>query len=191
MMYIGLGVIGFLLLFVSDVCGLREKCTFQFVSAIVGTFFIFVSSVMILTLGYNYELALGFRIIGLLLAITFLLLTIYSVVIEVSKNNDDKQLITSGTYALNRHPGVLWLFLYYFFGSFFFADYMILIAGIVFTIVNIIYVHLQEMLIFKHIFENYDEYKKTTPMILPTKSSLQKCIKTINGGEHEKLTRNA
>lgn len=191
MIFIGLGVLGFVLLFVSDLCGLREKCSYKYLTAFSGTFLIFVSSIIILTLGYNYELSLRYRLIGLILAVLFLLLTIYSIVYEVGKNNQDKKLITSGTYALNRHPGVLWLFLYYFFGSFFFADYMILIAGVVFTLVNILYVYLQERLIFRHIFDNYDEYIKSTPMILPNRSSVQRCLKTINGGEHEKLTRNA
>lgn len=191
MMYIGFGILGFVLLFVADYCGLRNRCAYKNIAALSGTFLIFISSIVILTLGYNYELGMSYRLIGLVLGVTFLLLTIYSIVIEVSKNNDEKKLITTGTYALSRHPGVIWLFLYYFFGSFFFADYMILIAGVCFTIVNVLYVYLQEKLIFKHIFDNYDEYIKTTPMILPTKSSLQKCLKTINGGEHEKLTRNA
>lgn len=191
MILIGLGVLGFVLLFVADYCGLRDKCVYKNLSAFSGTFLIIILSVVILTQGYNYELPLSIRMISFAFTLLFLLMMIYSIVIEVSKNNSEKKLITTGTYALSRHPGVLWFLLYYVFGSFVFADYMILIAGIVWTIVNIVYVVFQERFIFKALFDNYEEYKQSTPMIIPTRSSVQKCLKTINGGEHEKLTRNA
>ncbi len=191
MIYIGLGIIGFAMLFVADYCGVKDKGFLKYLSAFSGTFLITSASVIILTRGYNYNLLISYRLIALVFMLLSFLLMIYSVVIEVSKNNSEKKLVTTGTYALTRHPGVLWFLLYYVLGSFVFADYMILIAGIVWTVMNIIYVVLQERIIFNKIFADYEEYKKTTPMIIPTISSIQKCLKTINGGEHEKLTRNA
>lgn len=191
MMYIILGIIGFRLLFVSDYCGLREKSVFKNLSAFLGTFLIFFSSVMLLTQNYRFYVSIQYRIIGSLLGIGFLLLMIYSIVIEVSKSDNEKILITTGTYALSRHPGVIWFFFYYMAGSFAFGNYIVLIAGVIWTIVNIAYVILQEKLIFKHIFINYDDYTKQTPMIIPTINSFKKCLTTINGGKHEELTRNA
>lgn len=194
MLFIGLGILGFGLLLVSDLCGIRKEnkfCSFKYVAAFTGTFFIFISSIVILTMDYRFDLSWTYRIISLLFTVLFLLLMIYSIVIEVSKNNQDKKLVTTGTYSLTRHPGVLWLFLYYMFGGIFFTNYMILMAGIIWTLVNILYVYLQEVLVFKYIFDNYHEYKDTTPMIVPNKSSFMQCLKTIHGGRNEELTRNA
>lgn len=194
MLFIGFGIMGFGLLLVSDICGIRKEskfCSFKYVAAFSGTFFIFLSSIFILTLDYRMDMPFVLRVISFIFTMLFLLLMIYSIVIEVSKNNADKKLITTGTYSLTRHPGVLWFFLYYMFGGILFANFMILIAGIVWTIVNIFYVYLQEVLVFKHIFDNYHDYKTTTPMIIPNKSSLLQCLKTIHGGKNEELTRNA
>ena len=119
---------------------------------------------------------------GFLTSIFFALL-VYSVLIEVNLNKKKAdKLITSGTYALTRHPGVLWLLFYYIFGALLFANIELLIAGIVWSIANIFYVYLQEKLVFHKIFNNYDLYAITTPMLLPNIKSAKKCIKTLTGG---------
>lgn len=188
MMFILLGVLGFVLLLVSDISGLKNKRTLQYLLAFLGTSIIFTSSVLILMNGSDYILALPYRIMFGSFSLLFFFLLIYSVVFEVRTS---KGIVTYGTYALVRHPGVIWLLLFYTFGSFVFLNTDILIAGIVWSSVNVLYVHIQERFIFLKIFEGYCDYKLKTPMLFPTYKSFKECLKTLHGGKDEKLTRNA
>jgi len=187
MEFILLGCLGFGLLFVSDMCGLKGKCRFQNLLAFSGTFFVFISSVIILMGGTDYNLSLTVRLLSGFFALGFLLLLIYSVVFEVrapkdsNKPGDKPELVTTGTYALSRHPGVIWFLFYYVFGSLFFMNSEILIAGIIWSSINVVYVLLQERVVFHKLFENYNTYSKDTPMIIPNIKSIKKCINTING----------
>lgn len=192
MFYVLSGTIGFMLLLGSDIVGINAYKKTQNFLAFFGTLIIIVSSVFILLQGETYQLDIRLRILFGVLGLMFLFFLVYSVVIEVRRNSDkESKLVTSGTYALSRHPGVLWLFFYYVFGSLFFANIDILIAGIVWTFINVIYVVIQEKLIFNKIFSDYEHYKNSTPMLLPTVSSVKKCLDTLDGGKNEKLTRNA
>jgi len=186
---ITVGVVGFALMFASDVCGSRNNFKGRNFLAFFGVLILFSSSVYILTYGEGMNISFTYRIISGLFTLIFLFLLVYSVVIEVNKKREeDEKLITTGTYALTRHPGVIWFLLYYLFGSILFANYDILIAGLVWSIANVIYVLLQEKLVFNKIFDNYDVYTKTTPMLLPNITSIRKCIKTLNGGHNERFT---
>ena len=192
MLFILSGAFGFLLMLGSDLFGIKKYNVAQNLLAFFGTLIIVCSSILILLEGNTYQMEIGYRLLFGAIGLMFLFFLVYSVLIEVKKNKmRDDQLVTSGTYALSRHPGVLWLFLYFVFGSLFFANINILIAGIVWTLVNVIYVIIQEKVIFSRIFSNYENYKEETPMLLPTISSIKKCLDTLDGGKNEKLTRNA
>jgi len=189
MLFILSGAIGFLFMLGSDLVGIKKNNVAQSLLAFFGTIIIVSSSVGILLVGNTYQLDVGLRVLFGAIGLVFLFFLIYSVLIEVKKNKaESNQLVTSGTYALSRHPGVLWLFFYYVFGSLSFANTDILIAGIVWSLINVIYVIVQEKVIFTRIFSNYEIYKKETPMLLPTRSSIKKCLVTLDGGRNEKLT---
>ena len=192
MLFILSGAIGFLLLLGSDILGIKNHSVTQHILAFFGTLIIVLSSVLILLEGETYQMDLRLRILFGAFGLMFLFFLVYSVIFEVRLNRGkENPLVTSGTYALSRHPGVLWLFFYYVFGSLFFANIDILIAGIVWSLINVVYVVIQEKVIFNKIFSDYEIYKESTPMLLPTVSSIKKCLDTLDGGKNEKLTRNA
>lgn len=184
MVYLLLGVLGFIFLLVFDICSLCEKSVIKYFFGISGFLLIVFSSGFLLTINANITFSFSFRIISLGIAILSLLLLIYSVFIEVGKNTyqykNENKLITTGTYALSRHPGVLWLLFVYLFGAIYFQNYYILYAGLIWTGINIIYVVIQEKFIFTKLFDNYGSYIETTPMIFPSLDSLEKCITTLN-----------
>ncbi len=184
MTYLVLGIFGFILLLIFDIFSLNEKSLLKYVFGVAGFSLIIGSSVLLLTLNGTIEFSSYFRFTSLVVAIIFLLLLIYSVFIEVGKNTyqykNENKLVTTGTYALSRHPGVLWFLFVYLFGAIFFQNHYILFAGLIWTGINIIYVFIQERFIFTKLFEHYGNYIESTPMFLPSKNSVEKCITTLN-----------
>lgn len=184
MIYLGLGILGFILLLFYDICSICDKYIVKYFFGISGFFLIVMSSVALLNIGSNVTFAYSFRWISLIMGVISLFLLIYSVFIEVGKNTykfrNENKLVTTGTYALSRHPGVLWFLFVYLFGAIYFQNYFILGAGLIWTVINIIYVYLQERFIFVKLFENYDTYILSTPMILPSYQSIEKCLTTLN-----------
>ncbi|MDD6347740.1 MAG: hypothetical protein PUA52_07030 [Lachnospiraceae bacterium] len=82
----------------------------------------------------------------------------------------------SGMYALCRHPGVLWLGGLY--AGLFLAlpGWLSAAAGIVFFILDVVYVVIQDSVIFPQQFSDYGDYRKTTPFLIPTAASLRRCL---------------
>ena len=182
MIYISIGITGFILLLLFDVCSLCDKSIIKYFFGISGFSLIAGSSVFLIQMESYASFSLS--IIALAFAIVSLFLLIYSVFIEVGKKtyeyDNSNTLITTGTYALSRHPGVLWFLFLYLFGAVYFQNHLVLYAGLIWTVMNIIYVIIQERFIFTKLFEGYSSYIQTTPMILPSNSSLGKCITTLN-----------
>lgn len=191
MLFIGLGIIGFAFMFISDICNRYKRYHIKVLIGLLGIFSIAYSTFQIISIDYVLSVSIWIRIISVLFTVVFSILLVYSIFIEVSITNKDHGLITSGTYALSRHPGVLWLFMVYLFASFVFGNYGLLLAGIVWTLVNILYVYLQEKYIFIYLFENYDGYQDTTPMLLPGKKQIIHLMKKLSGGKNEEFKRNA
>nr|WP_122013512.1 hypothetical protein [Maliibacterium massiliense] len=84
-----------------------------------------------------------------------------------------------GVYALCRHPGVLWQ------AGLCFSMYLalgtrdMLLAALLFTLLNVLYVLLQDRWTFMRQFDDYGRYRRTTPFLLPTKASLRACARTF------------
>jgi len=176
---------GFALLLMFDVLSLGKRKYVKYIFGISGFLMIFISSILIV-LNYSHFLEINnmFRIVSLLIALASLILLIYSVFIEVGRKTykvkNEHSLVTSGTYALTRHPGVLWMLLLYIFGAIFFQNLLAIYAALIWTLANIIYVTIQERFIFHKIFDDYDKYRETTPMILPNFQSIEKFITIKN-----------
>lgn len=185
MILLGIGILGFGLLLLFDISSLANKNLLKYFFGITGFLSIFVSSILIVAkFSYIFEIDLAYRLISLVLGIIFLVLLIYSVFIEVGKKTytieNEHSLVTDGTYALSRHPGVVWMLLLYIFGAIFFQNLLAIYAALIWTTVNIIYVSIQERYIFHKIFDNYDTYRESTPMIFPNYQSIEKFITTKN-----------
>ena len=175
-----LGISAFVFMFVFDILSMNHKKKSKYIFMISGPALLIIGSILIVRRETAFLLPTSLRIFFGAMAILFLLLLIYSVVIEVGKNtyqyNNKPQLITDGTYALSRHPGVLWMFGLYSALAFTLAHTELLIAAFVFTTVNCMYVYIQEKIIFTHIFNDYKSYQEDTPFILPNIKSIKAFI---------------
>jgi len=184
MIYILIGALGFGFLLLFDLFSMNAKSYLKYVFCLAGSMMIVISSVFIILNFSETTFSLWTRVIGGIFSFLFLVLLIYSVFIEVGKKTygfkTEFKLVTTGTYALSRHPGVLWFFLLYLCGFLLFQNTLVLYAGLVWTGVNILYVFIQERFIFHKIFDGYEYYQKSTPMIIPSYQSIEKCITTLN-----------
>jgi protein-S-isoprenylcysteine O-methyltransferase Ste14 len=184
MVYISLGVLGFIAFMVFDIASLNQKCCSKYFFGAIGLLLIVISTVMIIQMKENIVLNNWIRMGSYILALIFLSLLIYSVFVEVGKNtyeyNAKPCLVTDGTYSLVRHPGVLWFVFTYLFAALAFESQMLLYAGLVWSVVDGLYTYIQEKYVLYKLFGNYTEYKKTTPMFIPNITSMKKFIASEN-----------
>lgn len=97
------------------------------------------------------------------------------------RQNGKPVVYDGGVYALCRHPGVLWLALFYLFLWLAFGGIWLLAAAVVFTGLDVAYVVLQDRWTFPRTFTDYGEYQKSTPFLLPTGASIKRCVHTLRG----------
>lgn len=123
----------------------------------------------------------------LLLAACFLFLLIYTLFFSLpfqetysdqSLKSKKNKCYRSGMYALCRHPGVLWMFGFYFMLSLAFDSKLMWQACLLFNLMNLIYVVIQDNWTFMHLFCDYHEYRQQVPFLLPNMKSIKNCVKS-------------
>lgn len=83
-----------------------------------------------------------------------------------------------GMYALCRHPGVIWFCLMYMGLALAWNTPLVWGVSLFYCALNIGYVVLQDRWTFLHTFDNYEEYQKSTPFLIPTGKSIRTAWKT-------------
>ncbi len=182
MYYIISGSISFVLMLLFDVFTLKKQHFLKLLFGISGLV-LFIFSLINLLLNADYKFYNNaVRIPAGFFFFVFFGLLIYSLFLEIpftktyKFKDPNNTLIDSGTYALCRHPGVLWFFMMFINIFLLTGAKLVLIAGITWTFIDICYVLIQEKYIFKKQFINYHLYQKSTPMLLPTIDSIKKMI---------------
>ena len=179
------GVLGFIVLYWVDFFDLRGKKTFKILIWFVGISLLLVSHIQVVVSSKVYIFHEFLKSVGVISSIIFFTLLLYSVFIEIpilrkrgfATNSDG--LIDIGTYALSRHPGVLWYILMLI-SLFLSTGSKELIYSIpIWSLMNIIYAIVQDLYYFPRLFGNdYNVYKKSTPMIIPTFKSIRAFVFT-------------
>ena len=123
--------------------------------------------------------------LGWVLLLMSLLLVAYSFFINLPLRQTyiasgvGDRLVTTGTYALVRHPGVLWYALLLLSLVLVSRAKLLLIAAPVWLSMDILYVFVQEKFLFTKMFVGYDDYRRETPMLIPNRKSIAACIRTL------------
>jgi len=185
MIYIVVGIFGFLIIHVFDIVSLKrirvaKPLTWILGSGLLGYSFIMMSLAPDKLLLPLWSTWLGW---GLLLLSAFLL--VYSLFINlpfrktyIATGVSDK-LITTGLYALVRHPWIHWFILILLSLILVSKSSLLLMAAPIFILLNIVLVIVQDKFLFIRMFAGYDRYRKETPMLLPNRKSISACIRTI------------
>jgi protein-S-isoprenylcysteine O-methyltransferase Ste14 len=188
MIFIYLGIIAFIFMFLYDFYTLRNERRKKSFFGIIGLTLFICSAIMLIVFSTKIIFPIPIVILALLVSIISCFLLAYSLFLELpftktyanEKHNDG--LVVTGTYALCRHPGVIW-FGILFVSLFFLTGAILLIpATIIWTSADILYVYIQEKYIFPRMFNDYDAYIKATPMIIPDRQSIIKCKNTVFRG---------
>ncbi len=89
------------------------------------------------------------------------------------------QTIDTGMYALCRHPGVWGFFLMYLALFLATGNMLLLMACVIWTIMDVIHVWIQDKYFFPKTLLGYSNYQQTTPFLLFNPSSIRRCIQTF------------
>lgn len=187
MIYILMGSLAFLFFMVYDINSVTKNYKLLHSGFLAGFILLIVATVgIVFTTISETELNLGRAIVFGLLAFIFLLLLIDTLFFALPfentyvKTNAPPKTCTTGVYALSRHPGVLWFIGFYLFLWLALTGSLLLLAGILFSLLNLFYIILQDQWIFMKVFPDYRDYKKTTPFLFPTYQSLRRCMQTFH-----------
>ncbi|MDD4766129.1 MAG: hypothetical protein PHF87_00900 [Desulfotomaculaceae bacterium] len=111
--------------------------------------------------------------IGALLMLLYTLFAALPFSLTYQEAGRGKTVVDSGMYALCRHPGVIWFFLFYLFLWLASGKIMMMWGGIIWTIMDIIYVYVQDRWFFPAALNGYDQYKKEVPFLIPNLASIK------------------
>lgn len=135
---------------------------------------------------WRLALPLGARVAAATLAVPFLLLLVQSHVVEIAGSAragpaDRRPLVTTGTYALARHPGVLWYFFFHLLLAAAAGSVLLLLATPLWAGLNAAVAAVQDRLIFPRLFgSSYDQYRRAVPFFIPSRASLRRCLATLS-----------
>jgi len=182
MIYIILGSLGFLVIHVFDIVSLKKIPVAKPVTWILGSGLLAYSVIMVCFTPDKLPLPIWSTWLGWALFSISLFLLIYSLFINlpfrktyVTTGVGDK-LITTGLYALIRHPWVPWFILVMFSLILVSKSSLLLIASPIWILLDILLVVIQDKFLFSRMFEGYDTYRRETPMLVPNQRSISAFI---------------
>ena len=184
-----IGVVGFLIAYFFDWVSLKRISGGK---QIIGFLFIALEGYALFLACWQvsrFWLPVGVVALGWSLLPISVALFIYSLFIEIPfvktyrAPGAGDQLIRTGTYALVRHPGVIWYALFLLSLVLITRSITLLVAAPVWLLMDVLYVVIQERFFFDKMFPEYEEYRRRTPMIIPTRRSISNCLKTLKRRE--------
>lgn len=188
MIYIALGIFGFLIIHLFDIVSLKRIPWAKPFTWTLGCGLLVYALTMTCLQSDKLLLPTWTTWLGgVLLAISFLLL-IYSLFINlpfrstyITAGVGDK-LVTTGLYALVRHPGVYWFTLLLLSLILVSKSSRLLIASPIWILLDVLLVFIQDRFVFGTMFKKYDDYRQKTPMLLPNRKSLNAFISSLRQG---------
>lgn len=183
--YITIGVLGFLVAYLFDVVSLRRIPRAKQSVGIVVVALIGYATLMACLKSERLELPIWLTWLGWALLSVSVPLLAYSLFINlpfrktyVAPGVGDR-LIKTGTYALVRHPGVSWYALLLVSLILVSKSKLLLIASPIWLAMDILHVMIQDKFFFGKMFQDYDEYRRETPMLIPSRRSISACLRTL------------
>lgn len=185
MRYIAVGSAAFLLAGLFDLAALHDVPRLKQVFGLAGVAVFGYALTMLVLHPVKLQVPSVVSYVGLALAALSVLLLIYSLFLEIpfrptyAQRGAGRELITTGTYALVRHPGVIWLTMLLVGLVLTSRSYLLCWATPLWVALDAIYVWAQEKWLLGKLFPAYDQYCEETPMLIPTRESIVRCWRTM------------
>ncbi len=180
MSYICIGCAGFLLIHFFDVVSLKKwRRGVKPVTWVLGCGLLVYASIMACLEPSKLALPTWSVYPGWILLAGSLFLLVYALFVNlpfhrtyVAAGTSDK-LITTGMYALVRHPGFYWFAIIMLSLVLVSGSKMMLIGAIIWTSADILMIVIQDKFVFTRMFIGYAKYQQETPMLVPNIRSLK------------------
>lgn len=186
MIYIVLGIFGFIIVHLFDIVSLKrvpsgaKPCVWA-----IGSGLLVYSLIMLCLQSNTLPLPIWSTWLGWgLLTLSFFLL-IYSLFVNLPfrktyiASGVSDRLIKTGLYALVRHPWIHCFTLTLLSLVLVSRSSLLLIAVPIWVLVNIVLVIIQDKYLFGKMFPGYNSYRRETPMLLPNQRSFNTFIKGL------------
>ncbi|MBA7678449.1 hypothetical protein ES703_86725 [subsurface metagenome] len=186
MIYIALGILGFIIVHFFDIVSLKripsgaKPCVWT-----TGSGLLVYSLIMLCLQSNTLPLPIWSTWLGWgLLTLSFFLL-IYSLFVNLPfrktyiASGVSDRLIKTGLYALVRHPWIHCFTLTLLSLVLVSRSSLLLIAVPIWILLNIPLVIIQDKFFFGKMFQGYDSYRQETPMLVPNRRSLNTFIKGL------------
>jgi len=183
------GCIGFSCYFLYDINSVTKNYKIINKLFFLGTFFVAVGTFVMIWESREGLIGTSVRTWGMtLFSLCMFAGLIYTLFFAIPfketyiEENRKRRAYTEGIYALCRHPGVLWFIGLYLGIAGMTGSPGTLQDALLYIFWNIAYIMLQDYYVFPRTFENYMEYKKTTPFLVPHRESIRRAIRTFRKG---------
>ncbi len=193
MVFLALGSVPFLVFFLFDVVSLREIPFLKPLIVGVSVPLFGLSATMLCLTTERLPLPAPVSLVAWLPAVMFLLLGLFSFFVEIPlrttylRKGHGEKLVTTGTYALVRHPAVVWFILFMVSLFLVTGSKGLLIAIPVWGLLDVVHVVVQEKVYLVPVFgQPYRQYQRNVPMLIPNRESFLRCRQTLFAGDPEK-----
>lgn len=184
MFIIFLGFLSYIIFILYDINQIKNNIGFIKSFFAIGLFLLVLATIILIITPYesDYEVSRLTMAVFMVFSIINFILLIYTLFFAIPfkkayVEGNKQNLCTEGIYSLSRHPGVLFLFLFYIFLGIALGKPFVIFVGIIFSFFNLIYVFLQDRYFFPVSFSEYDKYREKTGFVLPTIKSIKECIR--------------
>jgi len=182
MIYVAIGSLGFLVIHLFDIASLKRIPRVKPAIWALGSGLLVYALMMACLQSDKLPLPIWTTWLGWALLSISLLLLIYSLFISlpfrktyITAGAGDK-LITTGLYALVRHPWIHCFTLVLLSLVLVSKSSLLLIAAPIWILLDIVLVVIQDKFVFGRMFDGYDAYRRETPMLVPNRRSINAFI---------------
>ena len=185
MSYVSLGILGFLVGYSTELTGINKLGALKPAVWVASFGLLGYTMVMVCLNTSRFILPGWLTFVGWGLLPLSSLLMLYTLVLELPFRRtfvgspSSADMVTTGTYALTRHPAVLWYLLIL--ASLLLAtrSYILLAAMPIWFAMDVGWVLLQERYSLARNFPDYATYKLTTPFLIPNRRSLTAFLRSF------------
>jgi len=186
MVYIAVGIFGFIIIHLFDIVSLKRIPSGVKPGVwMVGGSLLTYSLIMLCLKSNTLPLPIWATWLGWGLLTPSLFLLIYSLFINlpfrktyIATGVSDK-LITTGLYALVRHPWIHCFTLFMLSLILVSKSSLLLIAAPIFILLDVVLVIVQDKFFFVRMFDGYKSYQQETPMLVPNRRSINAFINSL------------